>query len=112
MSFDETFVFSNDSIYGIGNLENGKRVDSVFVNRKPTAAESEEISKSLATMNLDSLQFGPKEEMGVGVYYAFSINYGEKKMNMNLHHQTNSDLVQLCTKLNALLPKKNAIRYQ
>jgi hypothetical protein len=114
MTFDENFIFSNDSIYGIGKLENGKRVDTIFTNRKISAAESNKITNTLATFAPNAAVYDIRKPVGDNVYYFFTIHYDAKKMNINMNFnlERNSNLVQLCDSLNTLLPEKYQIRYK
>jgi len=111
MAMDEILVFSNDSIFGSGYYLSGSH-DSIFVNRKPTQAETEKILNTLASFELDSIKpETPIRSIDDGIEFTFIINNGVTTKTTDIYLQKEANLMQLTNVLNTLLPVGNKINY-
>lgn len=111
MSMDEILVFSNDSIFGKGFYLSGSH-DSIFVNRKPTAEETQKILNTLATFELDSIKLdAPTKSVDDGIEFTFVINNGGISKTTDVYMQREENLLRLTSVLNSILPAGNQIGY-
>jgi hypothetical protein len=112
MMMDEVLIFNGDSVFVKSKNYPSNFHDTIFVNRKPSAEETERITTALAKINPDSIHLEkPAINADDGIEFTFIINNGIVSRQIDLYLQKENNLLMLTQTLNTLLPDGKKIDY-
>ena len=112
MTFDDNYIFSNDSVFLRATNIAQSIHDSVIINRKPTPLEKNMMMEILSAIDLDAIQPGKaRSDMDDAIEFTFFIRKGNQAKKWDIYLQSEKNLFLLTEKLNTMLPENFLINY-